>query len=88
MEIVNSLSADHLAYWADQFDASPIVMQAPPGMACEDCAAILTNTPDGRVVRVAWKPNEIDLAHLARGGTIWLSCYGGLPPHSLEVQAP
>lgn len=39
-------------------------------------------------VRVAWTPDEIELTHLARGGTIWLSTWGGLPVHSLQVQAP
>ncbi len=89
MEIVNDLNGDHLAYWAG-YDAQPIIMKAPPHMgSCADCAAIVTMGDDGeRVIRVAWKPNEIDLAHLARGGTVWLSCWGGLPPHMLEVQEP
>jgi hypothetical protein len=57
-------------------------------------AVVIVTQPRGpqdlgmRCVRVAWKPSEIDLAHLAQGGTIWLSCWGGLPPHMLEVQAP
>lgn len=90
MNIVNELDGAHLAYWADQMEASPIVMRAPEGMDdCADCSAIVTtNQRRESVVRVAWKPNEIELAHLARGGTIWLSIWGGLPPHMLEVQAP
>lgn len=90
MNIVNELDGDHLAYWADQMDASPITMNAPREMPdCEACSAILTTTPQGdTVVRVAWRPDEIELAHLARGGTIWLSTWGGLPPHMLEVQEP
>jgi hypothetical protein len=32
--------------------------------------------------------DEIELAALAHGGTIWLSTWGGLPAHQLEVQAP
>lgn len=89
MNIVNDLDGYHLAYWADQFEAWPIVMKAPPGMDdCGDCEAIATAADGRTVIRVAWKPDEIDLAHLARGGTIWLSCWGGLPPHMLEVQEP
>lgn len=88
MEIVNELEAHHLAYWADQYEAAPITMKAPPGMDnCSDCMAVATSDEDGNVViRVAWKPDEIELAHLAQGGTIWLSTWGGLPPHILEVQ--
>lgn len=89
MQIVNELDAAHVEYWRDQFPgAHTIVMRAPEGMDdCADCSAVVTETP-GVVVRVAWKPNEIELAHLARGGTIWLSSWGGLPPHMLEVQEP
>lgn len=84
MNIVNELDAGHRAYWG----GVPITMKAPPGMDdCADCRAILTTDDQGQnVVRVAWKPDEIDLAHLANGGTIWLSTWGGLPPHMLEVQ--
>jgi hypothetical protein len=90
VKIVNELEGAHLAYWADQMDAAPITMKAPPEMAdCEDCSAILTTNVLGEtVVRVAWKPDEIELAHLAQGGTVWLSTWGGLPPHMLEVQEP
>lgn len=40
------------------------------------------------VVRVAWTLNEIDLMHLATGGTLWLSTWGGLPPHAIHVEPP
>jgi hypothetical protein len=39
----------------------------------------------GTMVHVAWMPDEIDLARLANGGTLWLTCWGGLPPHNLQV---
>lgn len=80
-----------MAYWAD-YHPRPAVFTAPddpPG--CEPCPALITDSVDGdglQVVRVAWKLDEIELAALARGGTIWLSCWGGLPPHMLEVQEP
>ena len=86
------LTDAHDAYWA-AYDRRVVTFTAPedpPG--CEPCRAIVTHTvEDDRhfdVVRVPWKPDEIELAHLARGGTIWLSTWGGLPPHMLEVQEP
>jgi hypothetical protein len=39
-------------------------------------------------IRVAWTLTEIDLMHLAKGGTLWLTCMGSLPAHHLHVQAP
>lgn len=41
---------------------------------------------NGNVVRVPWQLDEIELMHLATGGTLWLSTWGGLPPHALFVQ--
>lgn len=94
MNIVNDLQAEHLAYWSE-FDAKVCSFTAPEEKAVgiEPATGIVTQPRDPQdlgvpCVRVAWKPDEIDLAHLARGGTIWLSCWGGLPPHSLQVQAP
>jgi hypothetical protein len=40
------------------------------------------------VVRVPWTLEPEEVEHLAAGGTLWLSTWGGLPPHMLEVQAP
>lgn len=39
-------------------------------------------------VHVPYQLDEIELAHLAQGGTLWLSTWGGLPIHRLEVKAP
>lgn len=92
MNPVTEMAQEHLDYWAE-FPNQVATFTAPsdpPG--CVPCRAVVTETEeDGRrfnVVRVPWKPDEIELAHLAQGGTIWLSTWGGLPPHSLEVQAP
>lgn len=83
-----------LAYWRGvDPDARVCVFTAPsdpPG--CVPCPGVVTRAvEDGRtfeVVRVAWKPTDDELGMLLAGGTIWLSTWGGLPPHMLEVQAP
>lgn len=94
MIIVNDLTAQHLAYWSD-YDHRVATFTAPEEQAVgiEPAVGIITQPREPAdlglpCVRVAWKPNEIELAHLARGGTIWLSTWGGLPPHMLEVQEP
>lgn len=89
MKIVNEIEEHHLAYWAD-LKPRRITMKAPDGMdGCDDCAAVGTISVFGEpVIRVAWKPEPGDLVNLIAGGTVWLSTWGGLPPHMLEVQAP
>lgn len=78
-----------LAYWADM-DPRPALISGPGEveMNIEACPALITTTEEGPVVRVAWQLDEIELAHLAKGGTLWLSTWGGLPIHMMEVQAP
>lgn len=77
--------------WAP-YDPQPTRFTGPDEVehGIEPCPAIVTSDHDGlgRVVRVPWELDEIELAHLARTGTIWLSTWGGLPVHSLEVQEP
>jgi hypothetical protein len=94
MDIVREFTEEHVGYWSD-FDAKVATFTAPEEreVGIEPALGIITQPKDEldlgvACVRVAWKPSEIDLAHLARGGTIWLSCWGGLLPHMLEVQAP
>lgn len=86
MQIVNEMNEDQAAFWPD---GELLVMLAPEGMAnCTSCSAIRTVDPETvrAVIRVAWKPSAEDVVALQNGGTIWLSCWGGLPPHSLIVQ--
>lgn len=94
MDIVRQFTDDHLAYWSD-FDTKVATFTAPSEreVGIEPAIGIITQprVPEDLgvpCVRVAWKPNEIDVAALAQGGTIWLSTWGGLPPHQIEVQAP
>jgi hypothetical protein len=37
-------------------------------------------------ISVPWEPDEIDVAALAHGGTVWLTAVGGLMPHRIEVR--
>lgn len=60
----------------------------PPGMDdCDPAEVVSTRDPTegGTVVRVYWRPDEIDLARLAEGGAVVLSSWGGLTPHTLQV---
>ncbi len=84
-----------LAYWSD-YEPRPVTYAPRPVTYAADdpnsipCPGVLTIDPtrDALVVRVAWQLDEIELMHLAKGGTLWLSTWGGLPPHQLEVQEP
>ena len=60
-----------------------VVMQPPPGMDnCESAEVLIGNG----LVRMPWRPDEIEVAQLAHGGTIWLTIWGeGMPPVALGV---
>mgnify|MGYP007082280410 CR=1 FL=1 len=82
-----------MAYWQDLQPRAAVI--SGPGeldAGIEPCPALITSdngpVPLGQVVRVPWTLDEIELVHLAKGGTLWLSTWGGLPIHMLEVQAP
>ena len=94
MNIVNELQPEHLDYWAG-FDRKVCTFTTPDerALGIEPAVGIVTAPKDPAdlgvaCVRVAWRPDEADVAALAAGGTIWLSTWGGLPPHMLEVQPP
>lgn len=77
-----------VAYWADYNPHSVVIGGPAEAPDVIPCPALIT-FPDGQptpVVRVAFELDEIELAHLARGGTLWLSTWGGLPIHMMEVQ--
>lgn len=49
-------------------------------------AEITQGSCDGvEVVITAWKPSPDELAELNRGGLVYFSCIGGLPPHFLTT---
>lgn len=79
-----------LDYWA-ALNPRPVMFTAPGEVEAgiEPCLGLMTDGDEfGPAARVPWTLDEIELAHLARGGTLWLSTWGALPPHMLEVQAP
>lgn len=79
-----------LAYWGvDDTRVARFTAPAEIEAGVEPCEGIVTASDGfGGAARVPWVLDEIELAHLARGGTLWLSTWGGLPMHMLEVQPP
>lgn len=82
-----------LEYWADHHPVAIVIGGPPSEPDCIPCPALITCTPGvltgtDKAIRVPYELDEIELAHLARGGTLWLTAWGGLPIHMLEVQAP
>jgi hypothetical protein len=59
---------------------------APAGMEDSVGTAESLVDHDAHEVHVPWQPDELDVARLARGGTVWLTIIGQLPPHRLEVR--
>lgn len=68
--------------------------EGPDVIPCPALVAHLTvprddgTTATGRVFHVAYQLDEIEVAALAQGGTLWLTTWGGLPIHHLEVTGP
>lgn len=94
MDHIVVLDDTHLAYWAE-FDTAVARFTAPDEqlVGIEPATGVVTQPRDPAdlgvpCVRTAWKPSAEDVEHLANGGVIWLSTWGGLPPVMVEVQAP
>ena len=51
------------------------------GPDCEDAEGLV----EGMHILIPWEPDDIDVAMLQGGGTIWLTIVGKLPPHRIEV---
>lgn len=81
-----SISEADLDYWAER-NPRPVRFTGPgeEEQGIEPCPSLVL---DGDEVAVPWALNEIELAHLARGGTLWLVTRHGLPIHGLHVQEP
>lgn len=79
-------SATDVDYWAnrDGCDQRPVVIGGPSeGPDVIPCPALVAT--QAAVVHVAYQLDEIEVAQLARGGTLWLTTWGGLPVHLIEV---
>lgn len=79
-----------MEYWATRDDA-PIHQlviggpeEAPDVIPCPVLVGE-SNADHGQRVHVAFQLDEIEVAALAQGGTLWLTTWGGLPIHLVEV---
>lgn len=89
-------TADHLAYWTREDQPTPpavFVIGGPEeGPDVIPCPTVVTvdrvEGVEGYIrsfhVPIALDPDE--LAALASGGTLWLTTFGSLPIHRLDVQ--
>lgn len=65
-----------------------VTLGAPAGMESivGPAEALLERVPvTGDQLHIPWQPDELDIARLAHGGTVWLTVFGGLPPHRIDV---
>lgn len=79
---------EQAAYWAVRdLSVQVAVVIGGPEEAPDviPCPALIT--PDRSRAHVAYQLDEIEVAALAQGGTLWMTTWGGLPIHSLEVVA-
>lgn len=75
-----------LAYWGDRVQhVSRFTGPGEVERGIEPCPAIVLDLNE---VAVAWTLDEIEMVHLAKGGTLWLTTLGGLPVHGLFVSEP
>jgi hypothetical protein len=83
---------EQIAYWTERAGHEPVRRviggpeEAPDVMPCPTLVGLDQTQGEGVVVcRVAFQLDEIEVASLAQGGTLWLSTWGGLPIHLVEV---
>lgn len=94
MDHIVVLDDTHLAYWAEhETEIRRFTAPDEQAVGIEPATGIVTkprHPTDLAVptVRVAWRPSADDIENLRTGGVVWLSTWGGLPPHQLEVQPP
>lgn len=79
-------TTEQVAYWTER-DPSPqqfVIMGGPEeGPDVIPCPCLVAR--EANVVHVAYRLDEIEVAALAQGGTLWLTTWGGLPIHLVEV---
>jgi hypothetical protein len=76
------------AYWAERDGCAQhvaVIGGPAEGPDVIPCPALVALGGDAAVVHVAFQLDEIEVAQLAQGGTLWLTTWGGLPVHLVEV---
>lgn len=77
---------EQVAYWTerDGCEQQPVIMGGPEeGPDVIPCPTLIARGVN--CCHVAMRLDEIEVAHLATGGTLWLTTWGGLQIHLVEV---
>jgi len=80
---------EQVEQWAavDGCHSTRLVIGGPEeGDDVAPCPALVN--VEANQVHVAFELDEIELAALAQGGTLWLTTWGMIPVHRLEVKTP
>ena len=79
---------EHVDFWTEKDDGhvpKRVTLGGPAeGPDVIPCPALIAS--EVGCVHVAYQLDEIELAALAQGGTLWLTTWGMVPVHLLEVQ--
>lgn len=59
--------------------------EGPEVIPCPTLVGVDEQFAGARVFHVPYVLDEIEVAALAHGGTLWLTTYGGLPIHRVEI---
>lgn len=81
-------TAEQIAYWTERDGVGQQVVEIGGPAESPDvipCQALLAREATPVVIHVAFRLDDAERAELAAGGTLWLSSWGGLPVHLLEV---
>lgn len=94
-------TAEHLAYWRrDDQAAEPFVLliggpeEGPDVIPCPTAISVHNNPDDANLgersveYHIPIRLDEVELDHMATGGTLWFTTYGLIPIHRVEVQPP
>lgn len=79
------ITREDLEWWGPESSVASFTGPGEIEADIEPCPAVVSPNSDGfgGMIHVAWVLDEVELAHLAKGGTLWLTCWGHLPIHSL-----
>lgn len=76
---------DEIAFWRehDQYEQRLVILGGPE--EGDDVLPCPTLVSGKHICRVAYQLDEIEMADLAQGGTLWLAVWGALPVHQVLV---